>query len=122
MGEVRSLTIWGDRGVGARLVLDSGEVLVVSIAAGTVRLTELRRRFFVLFRPRLIYEVSTRAAYAPYERAVSVSERPFLDGPDRPSGTFLKWLVSILVGLPTANAAVGALTEGIGPSIRVPQR
>jgi len=112
------MDVAGRLGVGARLRLDSGQVLIISIATKTVRVYQLKR-FLVIFLPRLIYETPTFDAYAKYT-STPRSDAVEVDTAEKRTGAFLGWIVGNVIDMPSVEIVVSMLPLLVGRNTHAP--
>lgn len=116
MGEVLGMTPAGPGGPGARVRLDSGEVLILSIASTGVRVHQLKH-YLVVPWMRLIYHASIANAYDKFTAAPRDDDL-LIDTPEKRTAAFLGWMVGLVVDMPSVDVVLWMLPELVAPNRR----
>jgi hypothetical protein len=118
MGEILAFSLEPPHGPGARIRLDSGEVVVVSMAGSTIRVMALRRILIVVPWVETIWEGSIHEAYTRFTRVKRPDDAPKLDTPENRTAAFFGSIVGAVQAVPRTAALVLMLPECFGPDIR----
>src|SRR6266480_5386886 len=87
----------GRLGTWARLELDSKEVVFVSVAFDTVRISSMKKRLLFWVPDQTLYEIPTMDAYDAFVRGTRPRAYPTDEGRRE---EFLGWLAGVVAAMP----------------------
>ncbi len=118
VGELLHIALEPPHGPGARIRLDSGEVVVVSMAGSTIRVTALRRILVVVPWVETIWEGGIHEAYTRFAATKRQDDAPALDTPEQRIAAFFGSIVGAVQSVPNVAALDLMLPEFFGRDIR----
>jgi len=114
VGKVLAWLNKGKAGTWARIELDSKEVVFVSLASDSVRVSSMKKRLMFWWPAQTLYEIPTFEAYNTFSHQPKPADHtPFETAEDR-TGEFLGWLSGIVCAVPDTRSLTIALPVLIG--------
>jgi hypothetical protein len=114
MGKVLAWLNKGPAGTWARIELDSKEVVFVSLASESVRISSMKKRLAFWWPDQTLFEVPTFEAYRAFTQEPRTADYVPVETAQDRTGEFLGWLSGIVSAMPDTRSLRTALPVLIG--------